>query len=54
MIMYCDIVIRYDFFKKLFPKIDNLPFHILTNNNGYLLINVSYSSLHFKIDLKTS
>lgn len=53
MITYCDIVIRYDFFKKLFPKIDNLPFHILTNNNGYLLINVSYSSLHFKIDLKT-
>jgi hypothetical protein len=52
MITYCDIVIRYDFFKKLFPKIDNLPFHILTNNNGYLLINVSYSSLHFKLDLK--
>jgi len=49
----CDIIIRYDLFKKLFPLIDNLPFHLLSKKRGYLLINICYSSLHFRMDLKT-
>ena len=48
----CDIIIRYDLFNKIFPKINNLPFHILCENNDYILINISYSTLHFKMDLK--
>ena len=48
----CDIIIRYDLFRKIFPKINNLPFHILCKDKDYLLINTSYSTLHFKVDLK--
>ena len=48
----CDIVIKYNLFKKLFPEINNIPFHLLCRNEDYLLINLSYSTLHFKIDLK--
>ena len=52
LIVNCDIIIRYDYFKKIFPKINNLPFHLLCKNSQYMLINTSYSSLKFKIDLK--
>tara|TARA_B100000214_G_scaffold372191_2_gene349967 strand:+ start:3740 stop:5374 length:1635 start_codon:yes stop_codon:yes gene_type:complete len=48
----CDIIIRFDYFKKLFPSISNVPFHLLYQNPlDYMLIGVSYSSLKFKIDL---
>ena len=49
----CDIIIRYDYFTKIFPRIDNIPFHLFCKEDGYLLINICYSSLHFRIDLKT-
>ena len=52
LLVNCDIIIRYDYFKKIFPKINNLPFHLLCKKKNYLLINTSYSSLKFKIDLK--
>ena len=48
----CDIIIKYSLFRKLFPTITNLPFHLLCRKNDYLLINLTYSSLHFKMDLK--
>tara|TARA_Y100001958_G_scaffold102256_1_gene71110 strand:- start:2265 stop:3893 length:1629 start_codon:yes stop_codon:yes gene_type:complete len=49
----CDLIITYKLFKKLFPKINNLPFHLYCkNDNDYLLIDICYSTLHFKIDLK--
>ena len=48
----CDLVIKYNLFKKIFPKIDNIPFHLLLKKDDYLLINFTYSTLHFKMDLK--
>jgi hypothetical protein len=49
----CDIIISYRLFKKIFPKINNLPFHLYCkNDDDYLLIDICYSSLHFNIDLK--
>ena len=49
----CDIIITYKLFEKLFPKISNIPFHLLCNSkNDYILINISYATLHFKVDLK--
>ncbi len=48
----CDIIISYELFKILFPKISNIPFHLLCQINDYLLINISYATLHFKVDLK--
>ena len=49
----CDIIISYRLFKKIFPKINNLPFHLYCKNDeNYLLIDICYSSLHFNIDLK--
>jgi len=48
----CDIIIHYHLFRKLFPLINNIPFHLLCRKDDYLLINVSYSTLHFKMDLK--
>lgn len=49
----CDIIISYRMFKKIFPKINNLPFHLYCKNDeDYLLIDICYSSLHFNIDLK--
>ena len=48
----CDLVIKYNLFKKIFPNIDNIPFHLLLKKDDYLLINFTYSTLHFKIDLK--
>ena len=48
----CDIIIKYSLFRKLFPFINNLSFHLLCRRSDYLLINISYASLHFKMDLK--
>ena len=49
----CDIIISYRLFKKIFPKINNIPFHLYCKGiNDYLLIDICYSSLHFNIDLK--
>lgn len=48
----CDIIIRYDLFKKIFPHIGNIPFHLICKRDNYLLINISYATLHFKMDLK--
>lgn len=47
----CDIIVRYDYLKKIFPEIDNLPFHLLSKE--YFLIHICYSTLHFRMDLKT-
>jgi len=48
----CDIMIKYSLFKKIFNKISNLPFHLLCENDDYLLIVLTYNTLEFKIDLK--
>ena len=53
LLIQCDIIIRYDYFKKIFPTIDNIPFHLLSKKAGYFLINICYSTLHFRLDLKT-
>jgi len=52
MIVDCDIIIRLDYFITIFKNIVNLPFHILCNPGDYLLITISYASVHFKLDLK--
>ena len=48
----CDIIIKYSLFRELFLTITNLPFHLLCLKNDYLLINLTFASLHFKMDLK--
>ena len=49
----CDIIITYSMFKKVFPTINNIPFHLYCENDkSYLLINICYNTFHFKIDLK--
>ena len=49
----CDVIISYKLFKNIFPKINNLPFHLYcTREKDYLLINICYNTLNFKIDLK--
>uniref|UniRef100_A0A6C0KZ21 Uncharacterized protein n=1 Tax=viral metagenome TaxID=1070528 RepID=A0A6C0KZ21_9ZZZZ len=52
MVVRCDLILRYDYFKKIFPKMNNIPFHLLSKRKEYVLIHLSYSSLKFKIDLK--
>ena len=52
LLISCDIIIKYKLFRKLFPKIINIPFHLLLKKNDYLLINISYSTVNFNIDLK--
>ena len=43
----------FSLFKKIFPKINNIPFHLYcTNDKSYLLINICYNTFHFKIDLQ--
>lgn len=54
MIVNCDIIIKLNQFFTIFPKIKNIPFHLLCKKNDYLLINLSYSSINFKMDLKES
>jgi hypothetical protein len=50
----CDIIISYEYFQKLFPNISNIPFHLYceNGNSSYLLIDICYSTLHFRMDLK--
>lgn len=48
----CDLIIRFDYFKKIFPLVSNIPFNLLYHDPmDYMLISISYSSLKFKIDL---
>ena len=47
MIVACDIIIDIHLFTKIFPKIKNLP-----TENKYICINLSYSTLNLKSDLK--
>ena len=51
MKVHCDIIIQIDYFNRIFPKIKNIPLHLI-NNQNYILINISYASIHFKSDLK--
>tara|TARA_Y100001935_G_scaffold255363_2_gene267963 strand:+ start:3464 stop:5101 length:1638 start_codon:yes stop_codon:yes gene_type:complete len=52
MVVYCDIVIDINLFVTIFPKIKNYPLHLIKNK--YILINLSYSTLNLKNDLKES
>ena len=48
----CDIIIKYDHFKNIFPDITNIQFDRLYNDyNNYMLIDISYSTIKFKADL---
>ena len=50
----CDIIISYEYFKKIFPEINNIPFHLYCGDGkkSYLLIDICYNTLHFRVDLK--
>lgn len=48
----CDIIIQYSLFKKLFPMINNIPFHLYCTDDDYMLIDLSFANLHFNVDLK--
>ena len=50
MVIYCDIIININLFVLIFPKIKNYPLHLIKNK--YILINLSYSTLNLKNDLK--
>ena len=52
MIVYCDIIIHIDLFNKIFPNIKN--YDMKSIKNQYILINLSYSCINFKKDLKES
>lgn len=52
MIVYCDIIIHIDLFNKLFPNIKN--YSMQSIENEYILINLSYSCINFKSDMKES
>lgn len=47
----CDIIIKNKLLRKIFPKINNFPLHLI-NPENYICINLSYSTVHFKIDLQ--
>jgi hypothetical protein len=47
LVVPCDIIIDYQSFQNVFPEIHNIP---EMNPDDYLLIQVSYSSLHFRKD----
>ena len=50
ILVSCPLIIRFDIFKKVFPKVTN--FLVYQNDLSYLLIDISYSSIKFKTDLK--
>lgn len=50
VLVSCPLIIRFDIFKKLFPKVKNFSFY--QNDLSYLLIDISYSSIKFKSNLK--
>jgi hypothetical protein len=47
----CDIIIKNKLLRKIFPQIHNYPLHLI-NSEKYLCINLSFSTVHFKIDLQ--
>ena len=46
----CDIIIKNKLLRKIF-SIDNYPLHLI-DPEKYICINLSYSTVHFKIDLQ--
>lgn len=50
VLVCCPLIIRFDIFKKVFPKVEN--FSVYQNDLSYLLIDISYSSIKFKTSLK--
>ena len=46
----CDIMIRLDYFKTIFPFADNVVLDF--NSDKYILIDISYSTVNFKSDKK--
>lgn len=50
MIVHTDILIDVQLFSSCFPKIKNYPLHSIKNK--YIIINLSFSSLNLKSDLK--
>ena len=51
MMVKCDIMIKLEHFKSIFPLVKNNNFDSLKRND-YMLINISYSTINFKIDKK--
>ena len=50
MIVKTDILINVDLFISIFPKIKNYPLHSIKKQ--YIMINLSYSNIHFKNDIR--
>ena len=46
----CDIMMRSDYFKTIFPSINNISIDL--NSQNYILIDISYSTINFKSDKK--
>lgn len=46
----CDIMIRLDYFKTIFPSMNNVVLDF--NSDKYILIDISYSTVNFKSDKK--
>jgi len=46
----CDIMVRSDYFKTIFPSINNISFDL--SSEKYILIDISYSTVNFKSDKK--
>ena len=40
VLVCCPLIIRFDIFKKVFPKVEN--FSVYQNDLSYLLIDISY------------
>lgn len=47
----CDLIIKNKLLRKIFSKINNYPLHLI-HPDKYVCINLSYSTVHFKIDLQ--
>lgn len=50
MIVSCDIMMRLEYFKQIFPSISNISFDFYSQD--YILIDISYSTINFKSDKK--
>ena len=50
MVVKTDILINIDLFISIFPKIKNYPLHSIKDE--YIMINLSYSNIHFKNDIR--
>lgn len=51
MVVKCDIMIQLSYFKSIFPSVKNICFDSIKDND-YILIDISYSTINFKIDKK--